>query len=93
MSTREISGQGIIKDLTNKEVPIVCDPTLLFTEEEWLSIQNPERIIKEKYIFCYFLGNNPQQRSFAKELKKKTGFKIVQLQHLDEYIQSDDNFP
>ena len=93
LSTREISGQSIIKDLTNKEVPIVCDPTLLFTEEEWLSIQNPVRIIKEKYIFCYFLGNNPKQRSFVKELKKKTGFKIVQLQHLDEYIQSDDNFP
>lgn len=93
VSTREISGQSIIKTLTNKDVPIVCDPTLLFTAEEWLSIQNPEPIIQEKYIFCYFLGNNPKQRSFVKELKEKTGFKIVQLQHLDEYIKSDDNFP
>lgn len=52
-----------------------------------------ERFIKEPYLFCYFLGNNPEQREFVKRFKDKTGYKIVQLQHCDEYIKSDVEFP
>jgi len=92
ISVREMTAQKIVKGLTGKTVPLVCDPTLLFTSDEWQSIQKPERIITEKYIFCYFLGNNPDQRTFAKRLKEKTGLKIVHLQHLDEYIKSDESF-
>ena len=46
----------------------------------------------EPYIFCYFLGNNPPHRKFVKRLSEKTGYKIVALIHLDEYVKSDENF-
>jgi len=92
LSTREKSGQQIIKELTDRDVPVVCDPTLLFTSDDWLYIQKIKRIITEKYIFCYLLGNNPIHRRFVQELKKITGYKIVQLKHLDEYIKSDEFF-
>lgn len=92
LSTRENTGQNLIHDLINKKVPVVCDPTLLFTEKEWLSIQDEKPIIKEKYIFSYFLGNNPWQRELVTEIKEKTGYQIVQLPHLDEYIKSDESF-
>ena len=39
ISIREESGQKLIKELTGRDVPIVCDPTLLFTGEDWMSIQ------------------------------------------------------
>lgn len=93
LSVREKSGQQIVSNITGKTVPIVCDPTLLFTAQEWEHIQSPNRIISEKYILCYFLGNNPKQREFVKQVKEQTGHKIVQLQHLDEYIASDNSFP
>ena len=92
-SVRELSGQKIVKDLTGRDVPVVCDPTILFTAEEWGCITENERFIKELYLFCYFLGNNPEQREFVKRFKDKTGYKIVQLQHCDEYIKSDVEFP
>lgn len=92
-SVRELSGQKIVKDLTGRDVSVVCDPTILFTATEWAPIINKERFIKEQYLFCYFLGNNPEQRAFVKRFKEKTGFKIVQLQHCDEYIKSDVGFP
>lgn len=38
------------------------------------------------------MGNNPNQRDIVKELKDMTGMKIVALQHLDEYIPSDEGF-
>ncbi|ODM24840.1 polysaccharide pyruvyl transferase [Clostridium sp. Bc-iso-3] len=92
LSVREKSGQKLIKDLTGMDVPVVCDPTLLLTADEWKTIQVEEPFIKDKYIFCYFLGNNPYPRQFAKELKNKTGYKIVALQQLDAYIRSDIRF-
>lgn len=92
-SVREKSGQKLIKDLTGRDVPVVCDPTILFTAEEWADIIPSERFIQEPYLFCYFLGNNPVQREFVKRFKEVTGYKIVQLQHCDEYIKSDVGFP
>ncbi len=89
---REESGKRLIYQLVNRNVPVVCDPTLLFTGEEWMSIQTEERIISSPYILCYFLGNNPPHREFAKRLKCETGYKIVALTHLDEYVKSDEGY-
>ena len=92
LSAREESGQKIIKDCTGRDVPLVCDPTLLFTSDEWNEESLPGRLVEEPYIFCYFMGNNPWQRQFAKMLKLRTGFKIVGLLHLDQYIQRDEEY-
>lgn len=92
IGVREESGQKLVKQLANRDVPIVCDPTLLFTGEEWMRIQREKPLVDGKYIFCYFLGNNPPHREFAKRLKEKTGCKIIALTHLDEYVKSDENY-
>jgi hypothetical protein len=92
ISVREVSGKQLVKKIAERDVPVVCDPTLLFTGDEWLEIQKTEPIYKEKYIFCYFLGKNPEHRHFAKMLRKITGYKIVALTHLDEYLKCDDGY-
>lgn len=92
LSIREEAGRKLIKDLTGKDVQVVCDPTLLFNKEEWMSIQKEEPIVDGKYILCYFLGNSIEYRKFAERLKEKTGYKIVSLNHLDEYVKYSDVF-
>lgn len=92
-SVREQSGQKLVKDLTGRDVPVVCDPTILFPSEEWSKDIENKPFTDGKYLFCYFLGNNPIQRDFVNRVKEATGYKIVQLQHCDEYIASDENFP
>lgn len=92
ISVREQSGAQLIENLTGRKVPVVCDPTLMLTPEDWLSIQDKEPFIKGDYIFCYFLGNNPEHRDFAKRMREKTGMKLVTLLHLDEYIPSDEEY-
>lgn len=89
---REESGRKLVKQLINKDVPVVADPTLLFTAEDWATVLPQQRRIAEPYILCYFLGNNPSQRAWAKKLAQKTGYKLVQLPNLDEYIKSDEGF-
>lgn len=93
VSVREEAGKEIIREVANREIPIVCDPTLLFAAEQWAEDFPIERIVQEKYIFCYFLGDNPDQRDFVRKVKELTGLKIVSLLHMDEYIKSDCDFP
>lgn len=92
IGVREKSGQKLVKQIAERNVPVVCDPTLLFTGEEWMTIQNKEPLFKGPYIFVYFLGNNPPHREFVKRLRKITGYKIVSLVHLDEYVRSDEGY-
>jgi len=91
LSAREISGQEVIKHLCNREVPLVCDPALLLDSEGWDEVVS-NRLIKEKYIFCYFMGDNPSQREFVKRLAQKTECKVVALLHLDQYIAADEEY-
>ncbi|AQR95081.1 polysaccharide pyruvyl transferase family protein [Clostridium saccharoperbutylacetonicum] len=92
LSVRELSGKKLIKEITGIDAKIVCDPTLLFTADEWMDIQPIERLIKKPYIFCYFIGNNREQRQFVNKLKIVTGYKIVALLHIDEFIRYDEAF-
>ena len=92
LSTREQSGVKIIKDIANIDAKIVCDPTLLLTKEEWKEVETEEKKYNENYILCYFLGNNVKHRKFAEKLRDETGYKIVSLNHADEYVKYSDTF-
>lgn len=92
ISVREYSGQKLIEDLTERVIPVIVDPTLVIDKDAWDVNIPVERKIKEDYIFCYFLGDNPDQREEAIKLSKETGLKIVTLRHLDEFIKADEEF-
>ena len=92
LSVREDTGVKLIKDIADINAKLVCDPTILLTKDEWEEVAVKGRIIKEKYILCYFLGSNIEHRKFAERLKEKTGYKIVSLNHADEYVKYSDKF-
>ena len=92
LSVREESGKNIISALTDKQCEVVCDPTLLLTEQEWTAISSKTPIVEEKYIFCYFLGKDKAHRQFAERLKSLTGYKIVSINHCDEFVKYSDKF-
>lgn len=91
-AAREVRGAEIYKELTGKDVPVVVDPTMLISADEWSQIVGQEPIVKEKYIYCYYIGENPLHREIAKKLQEKTGYKIVSIRHIDEFIKDDENF-
>lgn len=97
VSVREKSGQALVKQWADKDVPVVCDPTIMFTADEWVKALNASsdgnRFAEgKKYLFVYFLGNNPWEREMVKKVSRETDLKIVQLAHSDEYIKSDEGF-
>lgn len=92
ISVREEAGKKIIQSLIDKEVEVVCDPTLLFTGEQWMDIQDNEPVVKGDYIFCYFIGSSIEHREFVKRLKQKIGCKVVALNHVDHYMECDEGY-
>ena len=56
ISIREFDGAKLIKNLIGKNVPVLLDPTMLLTGEQWRRIYQTNTIIdnKEKYVLCYF---------------------------------------
>ena len=97
VSVRETSGQKLVKQWADRDVPVVCDPTIMFDAEEWKNAIGADGDGKrfaneEKYLFVYFLGNNPWEREIVKRVRKETGLKIVQIAHSDEYVKSDEGF-
>ncbi len=97
ISVRELSGKKLVKQWSDRDVPVVCDPTIMFTSEEWVEALNANEDGKryaegQKYIFVYFLGNNPWEREIVTRVGKETGLKIMQIAHLDEYIKCDVGF-
>ena len=92
ISMRENRGAEIVKELTDRKVPVLMDPVFVFSKEKWEEIIPYEKPNYEDYIFCYFLGSNPKHRAAARELAEKTGLKIVTLRHLDRYNANDEKF-
>lgn len=92
IALREQSACDLVFQLISRKVPVVLDPTLLFTGEQWMNIQQKDPLAKGRYIFCYLLGDNPGQRAIIKQIKEKTGLRIIALQQLDDYIASDEDF-
>ena len=75
LSVRERTAAAIIKDICDIDVPVVVDPTLLITPEEWNSIAAPTSG-KGGYIYVYTVFNSEKLWKFAYDLSKKTGLPI-----------------
>lgn len=81
VSVREESAVELLGELSPVEVEWSLDPTLLLTCEEWDQIC-PESLIQEKYLFCFFLGDDENMRNIAVEFAKKHHLKLVTLPYL-----------
>lgn len=53
LSCREKNGQSIIHEITNMNVELIADPTLLFKKEEWNKMVPTEDYIGKPFIFYY----------------------------------------
>ena len=73
LSVREKTGVDIVKGLCNKSVVNVLDPVFLFSDKEWLIKIGDDRVFKEDYIFCYFLGDDGKYKRYVENLSKIFG--------------------
>lgn len=61
LSVREEAGADIIFRLTGQTVPVLADPTMLLTREQWLTLAKPPKgKPKGPYMLTYCLGSIPE---------------------------------
>lgn len=58
VSVREQEGASLLAEMTGLEPVVLPDPVMLVPKDEWQSVMDSS-IPKEKYILCYFIGDNP----------------------------------
>lgn len=77
ISVREQSGVNIAREFTNNNIYCHLDPTFLLTAERWNKVVTDPIDIKEKYIFCYFLGK-PAEKTLSeiRKIQKKKEIKV-----------------
>ena len=63
ISVREYAGQQVISDLLEKKVPVLIDPTMMLSGEDWLAVSEPPRVDCSKpYILKYYLGGEEENQ-------------------------------
>ena len=81
LSTREESGSKIISNLIHRETPIVVDPTLLFSGEQWDRFSNSIDI-DEDYVLIYDMQHSQKMYDAAKIISKTLKIKIYALSRI-----------
>lgn len=85
ISVRETSGEKLVSKLTDGKMQanVVLDPTLLLDRKQWTGLIPKKRLIKEKYVLCYFLNYTfnafPYADGLVEHINKITGLRIVRL--------------
>lgn len=78
LSVREKNGQKWIKEMINKEVPVLIDPTLLLNSSEYDNIlDNQYETPNTKYIFFYCPQFNTEICKFVKKISKKYRLPVI----------------
>ena len=78
ISVRERQGREIVKEITGKDVPVVLDPTLLLTAEQWSAMAAPPDR-SGGYILCYCISKPGALAPYIQRLAEETGLPVVQL--------------
>ena len=76
ISVREKYGQTLVGSITGEEPPVMPDPTLLLSVDEWDTLAE-KPILNEDYLFFYTLFASPQVIKVVKEISKRLNLKVV----------------
>lgn len=82
ISVRERRGAEIVKELTGRDVPVLVDPTMLLTTEEWNQIARKPLWLESNtpYILLYFLGEMPKEaRAAVQKLAEEKHLAVIDL--------------
>ncbi|MDR0292745.1 MAG: polysaccharide pyruvyl transferase family protein, partial [Oscillospiraceae bacterium] len=78
LSARERRGAELLSRVTGRPVPVVLDPTLLLTRQDWAALAAKEAPGKA-YLLCYFVSPPGRLAELAHSVKNRTGAAAVQL--------------
>lgn len=79
LSVREEQAAKIIDSLISKKPPVVVDPTLLLTKNDWEQLADKKQ--GNGFIFVYTVFNDDALWNFAHSMSEKTGLPIKTISY------------
>lgn len=92
ISVREEQGTSIVKELINRDVLSVIDPTLLLNKDQWSNCVTKEMKLPKEYILVYFL-DKPTKTAIAyiEKLEKELQTPIIAIPYKYEALSQFKN--
>lgn len=87
ISVREDSAQKLISSITEKNVELVLDPTLLHQQEYWMKKADDSSLNHRNYIFCYFLNLTDEKVKSANDFAKKNNCEVIAISYLHNEVE------
>lgn len=79
LSVREEAGQRIIRELLGREVPVLVDPVMLLSREEWLKVSKKPRVdVTKPYVLKYYLGDEAEEEKID-HWARENGYAVYEL--------------
>ncbi|MBQ3216181.1 MAG: polysaccharide pyruvyl transferase family protein [Oscillospiraceae bacterium] len=81
ISVREHAGTILVRDLVQRDVPVVVDPTLLLSRDEWLNMaKKPKFLVKDRFVLTYFLGNySDDAKQYIEKVSEEHDLQVISL--------------
>jgi hypothetical protein len=96
ISVRENDGARICKELTGKDVPVVLDPTMLLSADDWQKIIYKQMPVQQGILLTYFLGEvSVEYRKIIQNFANLRNLKIVNLSDIKDkkaYVSGPSQF-
>lgn len=84
ISVREDRGAEIIRECCQIDVPVLIDPTLALSKEEWMSVSDPDVRLPGQYALLCFLGNKTDEyQKIIHAVIEERGLDCVELNNED----------
>lgn len=87
LSIREKNGSKWIKELCNKNVEVLLDPTLLLEKNDYEKLEYKEFEQKEKYIFFYSPSFDRKICKYVKQIANKYNLKVITWSAKSYYLK------
>lgn len=87
ISVREDSAQKLISNITETDVKLVLDPTLLHRQEYWMEKADDSSLNYRNYIFCYFLNLTDEKVRAANDFAEKNNCEIIAIPYLHNEME------
>lgn len=79
LSVREEAGARVIRDLLGRDVPVLVDPVMLLSREEWLKVAKKPRVdCSRPYILKYYLGDESEEEKIDR-WAEENGYAVYEL--------------
>ena len=92
LSIRENNGKKWIKELCNKDVDVLLDPTLLLNVDDYKKLEYNNFNPKGKYIFFYSPSFNRNICKYVKQIADKYNLKVITWSAKSYYLKMIKSF-